>query len=256
MWDDDEYYYYDTPDDYGGTVVEEEDDSWIDNGDGSWTDASTGEIYDDMGFFVGWDNFDGTWYGSDGLLYAVDNETIGNGVESSFEYNPDTDLYWDKLIGSWFTEDGQYVSDNPAGPSFEELADARGSYNGETLETKPGFFDTVGNFLGKIFGGSGSSGGGGFGGGGSFGGSSSSSGQKEAAQQREQQAAQQLAQARQQNASQQTITNLQRQLALAQGAAAAANRTDWTKPILIAGSLLVGAYAFASLRRNSAPPPP
>lgn len=264
---DDEDYYYDTPDDYGGGVevdpsfTDEDGVIWenglpigFDNGDGSWTDTA-GNIYDENDQFLGIDNGDGSWWGADGVLYGADNTPIadpvldGPGFDSTFEYDPATGLYFDTLTGAWFAvaPDGtpQHVSDNPAGPSFEELATAQGIATGAQLTTTPGFFSTVGSFLGKLFGGSASGGGfsSGSGGGSSGGGSSS-----QQAQQRQQQAQQQLNQARAQNAPQQQIAQLQQQLKLTKAAAQQARQFEIAKYFLIAAG--AGAVAYVATTRR------
>jgi hypothetical protein len=247
--------------DYGGGSYEfpdppVDDPPWLgnltDNGDGSYTDER-GDIYDAAGIWLGFENDDGTWTDPQGNVWNAQNEPA---FDPSFEQDPTTGLYFDNLTGSWYAIDPQgnpaLVSENPDGPSFEELSAAQGIVNGSQFVQPPGLLEGIGNFLGKLFGGGGGAqGGGNFGGGGG----SMSSGQKQQADQRAQQAQQQLAQAQSQGANAATIQNLQRQLALAQAAAARASGMDWSKTILVAVAAGAVTYAIAT-RRPPSPPAP
>jgi hypothetical protein len=253
-WGGEDYDYYDYPD--PGVIDEPPPppDPWdnlTDNGDGSFTD-SNGDIYDAAGIWLGFENDDGTWTDPEGNVWTIDNTPA---FDPTFEVDPETGLVFDHLSGSWYAIDGAgnpiLVSENPDGPSFEELAAARGIVDGSQFAEPPGILQTIGNFFGKLFGGSGGQGGGNFGGGGG-GGGSMSSGQKQQAETRANQAAQQLAQARAQGATAATIQNLERQLALAQAVAAKGAGLDWGKTILVAVTVGAVTYAIASRR----PPPP
>ncbi len=272
---DDDYGYWgsDQPDDGGGVA---EDTSWtdefgmiwengevigFDNGDGSWT-AADGSIFGENDELIGWETGNGNWLGLDGVLYDSENNPIdlhGAGetpqnFDGTFEFDETTGLYFDSLTGAWFAvgADGNavFVSDNINGPSFDEMAAAQGILNGSDLTPQRGFLDTVGNFLGKLFGGSGG-GGGSFGGGG--GGSSGGGSSSQQAQQRQQQAQQQLAQAQQSGASAQQIAQLRQQLALAQAAARGSGGLTLQQTILIAAGVGLGVYALTSSRRAPAP---
>lgn len=114
--------------DDGGVITGE---PWIDNGDGSFTDPGTFEIWQD-GEIIGFDNGDGTWTANDGTIFDSDNNPIDGPIDVVFS-EPD-------LPGS----------DNSTGG---------------------GFFAGLGNFLSSLFGGGGggnSAGGSAGGGGGGF----------------------------------------------------------------------------------------
>jgi hypothetical protein len=266
MWDDE--YGYDYPEEEPWVPVEElpaeEIPSWYqddngtiwdngvpigqDNGDGSWSDF-TGNIYDDQDNWIGIEGPNGTWVDGLGTVYNADNEPIG---DFGFAYDPESGLYFDAISRAWYAEDPQgdfhLVGENPEGLTFEEAAAAQGIMLGTDLETDPGFFEKVGNFLSKIFGGSST---GGQGGGGNFGGGGgSSSQQQQAAQQRAQTAQQQLAQAQQSGANAQQLAALQQKLALANAALAKVESGGTMKTILIAGGTALGVYALTQLFGN------
>lgn len=218
----------DTGTDFQDGTVDDGLGGWTDNGDGSFTNAA-GEIYDYEGNFVGWENEDGTWVDAFGYVYDADGNLIGDAIafENSMTYEPVLGLYIDKITGQIFNPDGS-------------------SYTGEIAvpgsDTGGGFWDGVGKFFSKIFGGSGS--GGGLGGG-NFGGMSSGG----AAQQRAEQSAQKLQQAQQSGASAQQLAQLQQQLTIARAAAASAASSSSSSPYLIGAAVLVGALILTRRQR-------
>jgi hypothetical protein len=72
----------------------------IDNGDGSYTDPSNGEITDSDGNLLGWDNNDGSWTDTNGDIY--DNSTM--------EY-----LGHDNGDGTWTDAGGTTYDNNSSG---------------------------------------------------------------------------------------------------------------------------------------------
>lgn len=234
--------------DPGSTVVD-----WFDNGDGSWTNLADGTIWENDQV-IGYDFGDGTWMDLDGNIRGADNQLLP-GFDASFEYDEASGFWFDTLTGAWINEAGEVVSFGGDAPSFPDSLpggpDTSGDY---TPNQGGGFWQSVGDFLGKIFGGGSGApggGGGGFGGGGSFGGGSS--GAQQQAQQRAQQAAQQLARAQQQGASAQQIAQLQQQLALSQAVLSRMGGSNVGQTILIAAAVGVGVYALATSRRDSTP---
>lgn len=237
MGEDDDYY------DGGSGVVE-----MIDNGDGTFTDPNDGSIFQD-GQQIGWDNGDGTWIGLDGQLYNDD----GSLVESQVEPDPATAFRWDDTYGAYYdplTDKYYRIDDNGEVYVADIITHFPESGDQPAAQEAPGFFESVGNFFAKLFGGSGTggtgAGGGGFGGGGSGGGS----GSQQQAQQRANQAAQQLHQAQAQGASAAQLNALRAQLAIAQAAVAQTGGSDLGKYFLIAAGALTVAYVATSSRRK------
>lgn len=243
MWDDEGYDDYD----YGGDVSTDDEQmrDWFDNGDGSWTDLATGEI----------------WEGDELIGYDL-GDGSGNWVDMwGFEYDEASGFWFDTLTGAWINEMGEVISYGGDGPSFPDSMSRDDdpsfldSISGGTGTGDPGtgFWSAVGDFFKGIFsggtsdgrggGGSGGGGGGGF----SLGGGSQSQSQ---AEQRAQQAQQQLARAQQQGAAPQQLAQLQQQALLTQQVAAALRSADSSKTFLIAGAVGLGVYALLSSRRE------
>lgn len=203
-------------------------DGLVDNGDGSYSDPETFQIFDDSGNVIGIENDDGTWTGLNGMVYNADGSAA---FDPTFEYDPVSGLYRDNLTGLYY-----YLDAEGNAQPFQEGQNA----DPQDFTQPKGFLESIGDALGKLFGGSGAQGGGG----------SMSTGQQQGAQQRAQQAQQQLQQAQQQGASAAQLAQLRQQLALAQ---AAASGSDSTKLILIAAAAVGVTYAIASRRGGQTP---
>lgn len=211
----------------------------IDNGDGSWTDVASGEVYDDFGNYLG--------QHSDLFPDAAQPAT-----DDSFIYDPGSGLYYDTLTGLYLDEQGNVIS-----PDVALFADPNSGltprdgdpYQGEILpptnvDTGRGFLAAIGDFFGNLLGGSNNANpntGGNTGG--NFGGGSSN---QQQAQQRQQQAAQNLANATANpNTTAAQLAALQQQYLLASRAAAAAGGTNWGTIAAVAGAGAVVAYFIA-----------
>lgn len=227
------------PDDGGGVATEDPWEGWTDNGDGSYTNPYTGEIQDESGQFVGYENGDGTWTDTNGNVFNADGSDYTVTFDESFVLDPQSGLWYDKISGTWWNEDGTQETvfvprDPPGGPVEPGSAEDLG--NG-TLPGDKGFFDNVGDFFKKL-----------------FTGDSASPAASNALQGRVNDAQQKVQQAQQQGASQQQLQQLQRQLQLAQAAQKTTQLSDTTKMILIAGAVGLGVYVLTQ-RRQSNPAP-
>lgn len=236
MWDDSAYYGDDYWSSWGENVptaiddqqqqpqVSGDDLNWWENDDGTWVNTRTGEVQDEFGNTLDW--LQPTGQGEDGApLFADPNS-------------------------------GLQPRDGNQGGAID-------AFTPVAVNTGPGFFGAIGNFLSGAFNfltgaggnpsGMSGAGGGGFGSGGG-GGMSSNQNPNQSTQQYQQAIQQlqaQLAAAQRANASPAVVQALQRQLASAGGGGGLLGGID-AKTLLLVGGVLAVGYFLATRNRPAA----
>lgn len=144
---------------YDGAATDTTDD-WTDNGDGSFTQNSTGQIYDSAGLLVGQENPDGTWTDLDGNYFNAD----GTPVERADQWTDNQDGTYTSTLngdlvypdGSTEHEDGTWTFADGTTWQPDPVIDGTGTKQTvDQILTKAGA-PPVGGSLGSSFGGLGS----------------------------------------------------------------------------------------------------
>ncbi len=201
----------------------------VDNGDGSYSDEF-GDIYNSAtGQWLGWESAlgDGTWFNPDGQMFDANNNWVR---DEYLVHDEQSDTWYDAITGEWYNGQGELTDLHPRDPP-DGVTDIPGTVTDLPNDNGGGIFDSIGNALKKLLGGSGSD-----------------SALGNAAASRASQAQQAMQKAQQTGtATAAQLAALQRQLTAAQAAAAQYGGSGGNT-ILIASVVGLGVYALTRPR--------
>lgn len=223
------------------------DDFWSFTGDETQVDDPSVDFVDDT-TDPNVDNFDipttdnSDWWNNDGMT----QESLDAGhlndlpLTDNIAYDSANDAWFDRDTGQWYDIDGNSLPGMEGlQPREENLTLGAQSTDQVTptgVNTGPGVLESIGNFFGKLFTGSGGSSSGGIPsmGGASLGGSQQARSQVQSAQQ-------QLQQAQAAGASSAQLSQLRLQLLQANAALSAAQKSSSTTGLMVIGAVALGA---------------